>query len=400
MLSFIGAVFAEINPEWTYNLNTYDASSLVITPDGKDIVVSSYNNIYYFTKNRTLLWKYSLSDMNSRSFYRIKDISISNDGKYVVALVEYTSEYMIKKNNIMIFNKRGELVNSYQIKNEYMETAISSDGKYIVAVGGMTICMIDKNKGIIWDYETNGTINSMDMSSNGKYIVVGCDDGNVYMFNMSGLYKIYQTNGSVNGVSINPYVKLIGAGGNDKCIYLFTLDGRLLHKTNNSEEIYYLKITNNGNIIAYGWDTIYYFDKNLNTLWNYKINGDYIYQIKITPDGNYILFYNDYPRYYQLIRGVNEGLFVLNNNGKVTWHYPTDYVDSADITADGKYVVALIQDKLYLFNNKKCMNNYNPKDISHITKILTMSIEPRLPLLIILVISALFFIYGIYKKSK
>jgi outer membrane protein assembly factor BamB len=182
----------------------------------------------------------------------------------------------------------------------------------------------------------------------------------------------YQTMGSVEDVSINPHAKLIGVGGMDGCIYILNYSGNLINKRNLNSSInssvYYLKLTNcyNYNIIAYNSLKVHYLDKNLTTLWTYCPDSSTYIEIKdATPDGKYIALFTNCVDYltYDDCEGYLE---ILNKNGTIAWQYPVfDDVSYAKITSDGRYVIAIVDDKLCFFDNQKCIKNYESQNHKH-----------------------------------
>ncbi len=424
MLCSSGYVFGEISPEWTYDLpNSYSLDDILsITQDGKYIAVGSnamgMGRIYYFNKNGELLWVNNLSKSNPLSPRRsddwsdgeyidvvsIDDLKISSDGKYVIASIENISEFGIRTTYVYVFNNNGKILKKYKIKNGNAILSISPDDKYIFVGDDMHAYLIDIDKGILLDYETDGYINSIDMASDDSYAVAGCEDGKIYVFNISNhsLMWKYQTNGNVKSVSINSNKKLVGAGGLDGYIYILNYSGKPTNKRNLNSSIYYLKLTdcNDYNIIAYNGLKIYYLDKNLATLWTYYPNSSTFIEIKdATPDGKYMVVYDD--NYYLSFENYCEGcLEVLNDNGTIAWAYPLpEYSPNAKISYDGKYVVGIIDGKLYLFDNQKCIENYEP----HKQGIMTGIIDPTRLLIyfvVITIIVMVILLVGVYYIIK
>ena len=144
-----------------------------------------------------------------------------------------------------------ELVNEYnayyrQIPLGFLESKISSDGKYVVCIDAQVndslpilyegkvynnikydflternICLFDSNGNLLWGYRT--VVSDAGMTPDGKYISAVIGDG-VYFFNNEGkLLWWHRINNSYSytTISITPDGKYIVSGSLDKTIKLW-----------------------------------------------------------------------------------------------------------------------------------------------------------------------------------
>ncbi|WP_457613906.1 hypothetical protein [Methanocaldococcus sp.] len=361
ILLVLGVVSAKITPEWLVDCNYY-GGVLSATPDLSCIVVGSNEGIsdcwgiYFYNRNGTLMWYYNFSN-----FGHIDDLKISSDGKYIITAVKSTYKFGIRREYICVFNNKGDLLKKYRIDVGNAKLSVSSNGKYILVGVGRHACLLDRDKGVLWNYEAEDTVSSVDTAKNGRYFVVGSRDGNIYFFNRSGLLWKYQTDGCIESVSINSNMGFICAGGDDWELYLLNYSGNLIKKKHLKYIPLYVKLTNSGNVIVECGEILLCLNKNLTPLWNYKIDAYEGMDIAITPDGKYIAFYDDDTSCPYISEKV--GLYMINgSNGRVLWEYPSKYFSGeVEISSDGRYVVALSYKKLYLFDNQKCIENFSPE---------------------------------------
>ena len=410
MLSILGVVFAEIIPEWSikFGENVFDYH-ISTTSNGSYIVVggNSYldNNqeklnilVYLIDNKGKILWNKTIATSATDGF-GMEDVKISKNGNYIVAVVDCSNGRGIYKQYVFILDKNGTILKKYNIKNEMPYLFISEDGKYVFVGVKDKVYLIDRDNEISWIYETSGDITSMDMAKN-NICVVGDEDGYVYLYNTSGLIWSYQTNESIEHVSIHPNGEVIGVCGYNNTIYLLNPNGRLIkqsHIHTGDDWIVFFKITNKSNIlIGCSIGCLYCLDKNLQPLWKIKISELYD-KICITPDGKYTALVNNFGDFPFEFR--NEGLYVLNEHGNILWRYSKGYVYDIEIADDGKYVVAVINDDLYLFNNQKCIKNYTPETLDY-SEDIKFIIHITAIILAVLILSLILVLYLIKLENK
>ena len=122
----------------------------------------------------------------------------------------------------------------------------------------------------------------------------------------------YKTGGSIGSVSITPDGNVVAGscgaiGEGDGCVYYFDKNGNLLWKYKIGDGVG-VSITPDGEyVVAESHGNVYFFDKNGNLLWKYK-TGDCAISVSITPDGEYV------------VAGSHNGnVYFFDKNGNLLW---------------------------------------------------------------------------------
>ena len=158
---------------WDYNTGGY-VNSLAISGDGSYLAVEgSYfvkvghydTTFYFFNRAGEKLWSYK---------FRVKGISISDDGSYVAA-----GDW---NGNVHLFNRNGEELWNYNTNGNIREISLSADGSY-VAAGGDSIYLFNHGGEKLWSYYIGDVIRSVSISADGSHVAAGAQDNKVYVFN-------------------------------------------------------------------------------------------------------------------------------------------------------------------------------------------------------------------------
>jgi len=203
-----------INPIWKYNTGNYIISSISISPDGK-YVIASNRCFMFFLKDGMPLWTH-------RTGGYVKSVAVSKDGRYVVA----------GGWGIYVFDKHKNLVWKYKFNGVVSSVAISADGKYTVA-GFNNYVYLFKDGKLMWKFYTSGFVSSVAIDKNGSYVVACTLNGHVYFFDVHGnlLWK-RKVAGNVYSVSISSNGDYVAVGGNMYKLFVFDKNGKLLWKSN------------------------------------------------------------------------------------------------------------------------------------------------------------------------
>jgi PGF-CTERM protein len=319
-----------------------------ISGDGNYIALCLANcgeddNIYLF--DRDPLWTYS-------AFGRVKSISISDDGKYIVA-----------SNTGMLVG--GEIRNSHYIGGGEIQNS-------------QLLLFIRENKTPLWTYELSPrTVHALSISGNGKYIVAGSIDGRIYMFNTSNNTPIWTAdvgNGISGGMlSISDTGEYIAVGSGEN-IYLFSKDSNLpIWSTSVVGAGVYgwisnVAISGDGStlVVGAGRKIYCYAIPDGKLLWEYKI-GSYIDEllwkyvrivthvgverISLSSTGDRILVVTGGDTSFG-----KEGIAFLfgKSTNKPLWRFQTDdYLICGDISQNGKLIAFGGSNKVYFFNDIK-----------------------------------------------
>jgi len=293
-----------------------DAEQVEISKDGNYIVARWWNN-----PNATLFKK----DSNATVWIyegigNIKDVAISGDGKYIVLC---NGSHVICLNNSMETQKTalwtfdgGEDISFVDIS--YTGDYISFDNHSLVG-GNSDVVLLDKNGQIEWVYNNVNQIYGLAISADGRYVIASDDDAHVHMFNTTDY---------------------------DQGIPMWTYNaGNLGNYVAISDDGNYAVAADAGNTVDFFNTTDY--DQGI-PMWTYT-TANIVADLAISSDGKNIVVCLD-----------NNILYFNNSFSAVPkipmWNYPDPVGDdfiSADINADGKYVVggAFGGASAYLLNN-------------------------------------------------
>ncbi|MBN1762861.1 MAG: DUF559 domain-containing protein [Methanomicrobia archaeon] len=180
---------------WTYEIcGSFDlfSGSVSITHDGASIAASGDNGkVYLLNGKGNLLRTYKTG------FDRgIEDVAITPDGNYIAA-GDKTAIYLLNKEGELLWRyKTGRITSNVSWK--FTEVAITSDGNYIAAAttrdyGEYKLSLL-KDGLLMWHYRFDIPVLPQNrgppgrvvtaISPDGKYIVAGGSDKNVYLFQL------------------------------------------------------------------------------------------------------------------------------------------------------------------------------------------------------------------------
>lgn len=190
-----------------------DIHGLAISSDGRYIAAGAHcpdRRAFLFSRqNNNPLVSYVASKDSP-----VWAADISSDGKYAVYGLDGGDGF----DNIFIFSPdKKESLRSYAVDGWVRSISMSEDGKYVVAGSGVgySVYLFDKDTNKpLWKYKTGERVGSVSISSDGNYIVAGSKDKNIYFFSKDKeepLWK-YKTDYWVNTVAISSDGKYIVAG--------------------------------------------------------------------------------------------------------------------------------------------------------------------------------------------
>ncbi len=317
----------------------------------------------------------------------VYSVAISADGKYMVfgTAVGTGYELCLKKvsNNQTIW--------TYNFAEEISSVAISADGKYIAAGGvnpGVVGLLLFNNsiptgaKEPIWTFDTGNDCYMVDISADGKYIVAGTENTGVLLFNNSipvGAKKPHWHNDILTGTA-EPWSVAISADGEYIVVGRSPGSSSGVLFFNNSYHsgtdklpewnyttgvsVKSVAISAKGEYVAagcvqnVGGQELFIFNKSAdggNPEWSLEYAAAAIYSVALSADGEFIATGSS-------LGGDGEVVLYSNSKQNSEWSGITEgVVNSVDITADGKYVVAgtdydasatanIRQNTIFLFN--------------------------------------------------
>lgn len=342
--------------------------------------------------------------LSSRTYYEpfpFNSVAISSDNNYIAAGGYDREAHLFgSSDNTPLW--------SSSTGDEIKSIATSSDGSHTVfGSANGKIYLFNSSGSLLWSYQTNDSVFSVDISSNDNYIAAGTGGysyssgwyGEVYLFDKSSSTPLwsYKAGDRVNSVSISQG-GFITAGSDvyDKKIFLFDrADNQPEWIYQAGERIYSVSISDNGDRIAAGSvldeNKLYYFDNVDNTpIWTYFAadNGGFR-SVAISSDGSHIVAggqsspYNVYlfensdnvPEWihpaspyagtvmsvsissddnYIAAGSYREVQFFHKSSGTPQWTFTTDYywVNSVSVSSDGSHIAAAGDDGcVRLFDN-------------------------------------------------
>lgn len=284
------------------------------SPDGQYIAVCLESNtkdeVLYLWDNLGGLIK-TYKSVSASDFIEISCISISPDGKYILA-----GGLVNKSGQIMMWDMdNGNLIYTTGYSRPVNAVAFSPDGKYFVATSlfkktlelwsvsppryvkafkglsdgansvvfshdGKYIYTGSEDKTILqWDFEKEEivrkitghkySINEINISHDDKYLIAGDDNGNICLWNLANgnlIKSIIAHTGPVTSLCFSPDGKYIISGSEDNTSKVFeTSSGILTRTVNHRDDITAVDISPDGKLIVTGSD-----DKSVK-LWNSNI---------------------------------------------------------------------------------------------------------------------------------
>jgi len=346
---------------WKYQISsTYGTNCVSISGDGNYIVAGNRHGLFFFDKNLAgggYLWKYAIDVDDDTPIA----VSLSYDGSYIAA----GSERAISPGDGYVYLFDREFTGNsylwrYHITRGIGSVSISSDGKYIVAGShDGYIYFFDKNftgNSYLWRYFTGFCFDSVAISADGNYVVTGNDEGQlgaqgeVFLFdkNLTGgtyLWK-YRIGGYVRTVDISKdgSYMVAGSGKDGYNVYFFDRNltgGDCLWKYQVDRFALHVSVSAYGDYVAVGsygttpssYGNVYLFDNNGTYLWSHSFSH-YAFYALLSNDGGY------------LIAAIGNGdVYKFDKEGTLLWEYPTggdgfSHAKQCAISDDGNYIAA------------------------------------------------------------
>ena len=311
--SLFSIVASSSAPEKTVINNNFGGiiKSISVTPNGDYIAVGATDNVVYLLSDEgDTIWSKKVNGLQLRS------ISVSYDGKYVIAAMGDGFYYVDKYSSRLLHESSSNLAYS---------TSLNQDGEYLAVGSGYTAYLLhdygDKNwKYTGTSYRSDSIISSLDLTTKGDYLIAGSKDTHAYLFRCNGSNLAY------------------------------------LWKYKTGYFVHSVSISSDGNYIAVGTGfPVFLLDKNGNLLWERK-PGNSINSVSISSDGNYIAV------------SAGSGIYLYNTKGDLLWddNYPSS-IDSVIISPNNDYILIgsgeiLYRQILYTSKNNEESPNIPPRD--------------------------------------
>lgn len=272
--------------------------------------------------------------------------------------------------------------------DSFNSVAISEDGNYVVALTESDKLLLFKKTSNVplWQFNEGFRIRNLAISSNGSFIVAGSSEGQVYLFNRSYPIPIwiydFGVEYSVENLIISSNDKYIVAGAstmepNSDLILVFE-DLNPLPKWNVpgnhfavSNDFKFISVTDSIEISLYHMfnsTPIWSFDSGIKSLTRLAISTQGEFVAAIDPVAGLQVFDNlsSTPKWYfkspdnmerleisvdgLIACGSTGGLYMFNQTSSTPlWFFDLGCCYSLDFNENGKFLVAGVLDRIYLF---------------------------------------------------
>ncbi len=308
-----------------------------------------HNRICLFDKQGKELWSYE----TGRDW--VGAVDISRDGNYIVAK---TSDYLY------LFSRDGSLLWRYTILGSGGENtdfsgwvSISEEGEYIAAAYGNSIALFSREKDTpLWEYRVgDNNIYTVDISSDGSYIVAGDYGDRLFLFSRESSQPVwvYEALGGVHALAISADGSYIASGTHcpDRKAYMHhrsTEEPLWGYVTSEGSPVWAAAISSDGKYAVYGLDSadtykaVLLFEQESGTPVRAYTTDWWVRSVDISDDGKYIVAGSGDHRVYLFDRDQEEAV----------WTFEADErVGSVAISSDGEYIAAGSRDKkVYFFS--------------------------------------------------
>ena len=354
-------------------IDTQTKEKILSYPTDKDWVeqVAMADNGQYFavkTTSRVLffetanpqkpLWEYKLG-VEENTGDMIGGVAISADGQVIVASVN---------DKVVVFNKESNQPKWVaEMKSKSLNIAISLNGQYLASVastptpettnGSTVFFWKTDNKTPLWQYFQGANFHDLDFSADGSFLVTttGCPDRRAYIFSKNSNEPLLRSemltyDSPVQKARITADGKLgaftTDGGPESSLLVLFDKDTKqLLWKYDDDVKraARSLGMTPDGSFIVVGnmKGDLYLFSRENNTplkKWQFKSSFG---ALDISDNGQIIAVGGTDKKVYLIDRQNNQQKEIAFN----------EFVDTLDISADGKYVVVGTGASPYFFED-------------------------------------------------
>jgi WD40 repeat protein len=326
-----------------------------ITADGSYVVGYWRNEsstpttclVSLFDRQGNLLWSYDIKD-------RAQSIAITPDGNYIVVAGEF-------HNNVYLFDREGNLL--WKNKDDLKTVVITPDGRYIAGAIVVSktaeyddVFLFDRQGKLLWSSHI-GNINSIVMAPDGSHLAVA-GDHEVYLFNRHGSILWSHDFGIktlLSSISISSDGNYVAVGGWSGAFYIFDKQGELFGRYNVSSEnkIIEIAVGADRSVVAITkgessnpFDVVYFLDEQGNILWSYDVSGAITQAISPDLSSTCVLV-------GKCVYEVN----MLDKNGNLLWSHDVEgKIESMRIISDGEDICVCTRSKtrskVYFFDTQ------------------------------------------------
>lgn len=300
--------------------------------------------------NWSLVWEY-------KADHEIKKTSVSSDGKYIAAVGDNWNFEEFRNDVLYLLTSDGELLwkkdsrSLFGFSDWIHDASVSQNATYIAVGSEGTTYLLRRDGSIIWKKERLEGMNRVSISDDGEYVAIGTYPigvGWVHFFDKNGqeLWN-FSTVGSVTSISMSKHGQYVAVGDYRGYAYLIDVQGNLLWDKKLGEYCdVYVSASADGEFVGIGTSgrEIAILSKNGDWLLNPTEVQHVVVGVSIASDGYKLLF----------IPAEGEGLRIYDANGELVSSFKArEKVLDVDNTPEGVYVVIGSDDlRIYLLENE------------------------------------------------
>ena len=358
------------NVVWRYSTGKEWVGGVALSGDGQYLAALTSKHVYFFsTASDKPLWQYEFGESSPiGGGPRGNGIAISKDGTKIIAAVGMKTILFGQKDNQPI----------WQYPAPSLAVAISANGEHAAAAavkqgsGEPTNVLLfweTKNSQPIWEFTNNSNFHDVSLSADGQYLAAstGCPDRKAYIFSRNNNQPLVQSerltfDSPVSRSKISADGTLAAfateGGPDSSVVVLFNKDSKSPvwkydnQKKNSSRA---LSITPDGQFIAAATmrgDVYLLSSKNNTPLKSWSLNTS-VGALDIASDGSLIAM-GGTDNQVQLLSTENEQKKISIN----------EFVQTIDISDNGKYVAAGTGGSVYFFEEYLSKNREKVFDCS------------------------------------
>lgn len=342
--------------KWTYSVDS-NVVDIIVSGNGLTTVFGTSNNtIYSIDSEGDFMWNYHFTNSDSSpDYYRLTGVAISDNGNTIAAITRSSEARAFGDNG-------GLLWTDSQV--EYDETiSISDDGALIsfgIQYGGnwnRHLVLYNREGTKLWENGEHSVITLVEMSGDGHTIITGEYFGTDYYLTSSNrqgslLWTKSDYSEPIHSISVSDDGNTIAIGCDDDRVYVYDSDGNQLwsYSTIDGNEVY-VSVSDDGSTIAIGSNDqkVVVFSRNGTKLFEY-MTTNFVHSVSVSNDGTIIA------------AGATDGrIYAFDRSGVLLWEYKTGGDIKVSLSNDGEILVAGSNDRnIYCFLTSEVVDTVKP----------------------------------------
>jgi hypothetical protein len=324
------------SPVWSNRIGDH-RTIVSISGDGRYVIAGSDTGVLQMhARNGTILWT---SRNEGRS---VRSLALSRTGEFTGAVfVNENAPSSFAQGEVLFYDRDGKVLWNYAGDPSAEWISMSDDGNSVYISGTPGLYSFSGNGTMTGKNIMPARIWTLDSARDGSFAVAGSkiSGHQLDMMRKDGVLSWnFSTKLGFGSTAVSPDGGNIAAAGYS---HLYSLDrnGTLLWQYTGSSEFTSVAVSRDGKYTVAG--SQYYvqtFNRTGTLLWQYIYNG-IVDDVAISDDGEHI------------VAGTSGGIYVFDQKGKVLWIYttPTAVLD-VSLENNGTYFAAGTTDSIYFFN--------------------------------------------------